>query len=303
MAAGEAGGRPVVVGHDGSAAARRAVDWAVAEARALGCPLLVLRSVAPAPPSLTPAPLSATRLPGEAAGGGEDRGTVEAALTALAEELGREAADVVVRTAVAVEPAAAALSGAADAEDAWMAVVGLSGQGALSRAVLGSTANDLARTARRPVVVVRDTAAGERDEVVVGVADDGSSASAVDFAMAFAARHDLAVRAVHGWSPRPPEALGEAPLWNSYADRDRGPSDDVVAGWLAGAAAGYPDVPVRAEAVAAPPAQALVERTDRARLVVVGTHGRGAVRRALLGSVSNAAVHHAPCPVAVVRAG
>lgn len=37
-------------------------------------------------------------------------------------------------------------------------------------------------------------------------------------------------------------------------------------------------------------------------VVVVGSRGRGAIKRALLGSVSTHVVHHAPCPVLVVRA-
>ena len=38
-------------------------------------------------------------------------------------------------------------------------------------------------------------------------------------------------------------------------------------------------------------------------VVVVGSRGRGGLRRALLGSVSDHVVRHAPCPVLVVRAG
>lgn len=37
------------------------------------------------------------------------------------------------------------------------------------------------------------------------------------------------------------------------------------------------------------------------RLVVVGSHGWGVVRRALFGSVSTGVLHHANCPVLVVR--
>ena len=40
----------------------------------------------------------------------------------------------------------------------------------------------------------------------------------------------------------------------------------------------------------------------RAQLIVVGSHGWGAARRFLSGSVSTGLVHSAPCPVLVVRA-
>ena len=52
-----------------------------------------------------------------------------------------------------------------------------------------------------------------------------------------------------------------------------------------------------------PPARAIVDEAEKwgADLIVVGSHGYGFWQRALLGSVSNAVVHHAPCSVLVVR--
>jgi len=51
------------------------------------------------------------------------------------------------------------------------------------------------------------------------------------------------------------------------------------------------------------PKQAIVEEASNwgADLIVLGSHGYGFWNRMLIGSVSNAVVHHAPCSVLVVR--
>jgi nucleotide-binding universal stress UspA family protein len=51
------------------------------------------------------------------------------------------------------------------------------------------------------------------------------------------------------------------------------------------------------------PGDMIVEaaQAERADMVLVGSHGRGAVGRFFLGSVSEHVVRHAPCPVLVVR--
>jgi nucleotide-binding universal stress UspA family protein len=49
------------------------------------------------------------------------------------------------------------------------------------------------------------------------------------------------------------------------------------------------------------PAQALVERSRGADLLVVGSRGRGGFKRLLLGSVSQQCAHHAECPVVIIR--
>jgi nucleotide-binding universal stress UspA family protein len=68
-----------------------------------------------------------------------------------------------------------------------------------------------------------------------------------------------------------------------------------------------------AEALARPNVETLVVRGDagralcdlaaerEARAIVLGTRGRGGVKRALLGSVSDHVVRNAPCPVVITR--
>ena len=73
-------------------------------------------------------------------------------------------------------------------------------------------------------------------------------------------------------------------------------------------------VAFRERAAAKPPALEFVETgkpaarivevaiTWPADVIVIGTHGGGTVSNMLLGSVAQAVLHHAPCPVLVVRA-
>jgi len=58
---------------------------------------------------------------------------------------------------------------------------------------------------------------------------------------------------------------------------------------------------LRTHVVNAAPALALVERSKSADLLVVGSRGHGGFAELLLGSVSDHCVHHASCPVVVVR--
>jgi nucleotide-binding universal stress UspA family protein len=52
------------------------------------------------------------------------------------------------------------------------------------------------------------------------------------------------------------------------------------------------------------PGESIIEaaRAERVDLIIVGSHGRGAVGRFLIGSVSDHVVRNASCPVLVVRA-
>jgi nucleotide-binding universal stress UspA family protein len=60
-------------------------------------------------------------------------------------------------------------------------------------------------------------------------------------------------------------------------------------------------VDTRVEAGDAGPMIVWVAEQIGADVIVVGSHGRGVLKRMVVGSVSEHVVHHAPCPVLVVR--
>ena len=82
--------------------------------------------------------------------------------------------------------------------------------------------------------------------------------------------------------------------WKSEGERS-------LAEYLAGWQERYPDVQLHRIVVLDHPGPALLEESESAQLVVVGSHGRGGVTGMLLGSVSNAVIHAARAPVLVAR--
>lgn len=171
------------------------------------------------------------------------------------------------------------------------------------RLLQGSVPLRLTGAARCPVTVVHDrhrAPDGRTPSVVVGV--DGGEASAATLAFAFRAarRRGAGLTAVHAWAEdRPADLEGvSAPPARSEAgavalvERAVGP-------WRAL----YPDVPVTTVTDRRDPASALILGSAGADLVVVGSRGRGRALGVAFGSVSRAVMAGSPGPVAVVPRG
>jgi nucleotide-binding universal stress UspA family protein len=106
--------------------------------------------------------------------------------------------------------------------------------------------------------------------------------------------------ATHAWTHPASAGPGDMlPLVYDTADVES-EETRLVAEALAGWHDRYPDVTVQRELVHGGARKALIDASHRAQLVVVGTRGRGGFTGLLLGSVSQAVLHHAACPVAVV---
>jgi nucleotide-binding universal stress UspA family protein len=81
----------------------------------------------------------------------------------------------------------------------------------------------------------------------------------------------------------------------------RGLAEEVVERAIDVTGADEAGVTLKRLVVAREPAPALIELSERAGLLVVGSRGRGGFRGLLLGSVSQQCLQHARCPVVVVR--
>jgi nucleotide-binding universal stress UspA family protein len=135
--------------------------------------------------------------------------------------------------------------------------------------------------------------------VIVGV--DGSSHAdlALSWACGRAENCGDTVRAVCAWAPG---ASGEdwAPPPDVKAEGQRY-AEQVLRETVERVGKNHPAVTLETAVVEGPPARVLVEMSSDADLLVVGTRGRGGFTGLLLGSVSQQCLHHARCPVTVVR--
>jgi nucleotide-binding universal stress UspA family protein len=283
----------IIVGIDGSPESDAAVRWAAQDAAIRGLPLTLVHVENPAPPTWSQAPILE-----ESAGWQEAEGR---SILANASKIARDAVADIAQIQINGELLSSAIVPTLvdQSKDAELIVVGSRGRGALARGLLGSVSSGLIRHAHCPVALIRDKDPQmphpAKAPVLVGI-DGSTSDLATAIAFEEASLRDADLIALHAWNDTD---MSEIPGfdWSPITAKE----DRLLAEGLAGWQERYPDVTVHKRLVCDRAARALVEASESAQLVVVGSHGSGAFTGMLLGSVSNAVVQAVYRPVIVAR--
>jgi nucleotide-binding universal stress UspA family protein len=288
---------PIEVGVDGSPAGQSATRWAATEAKRQGAPVRLVHAVPRLPRNPYPTSgwyIKELRAAAEADGArylSEAHRTVEEA-----------AGDVEVSEVQYLGGAVEVIG--RESASSRMVVIGATGRSGFGDLMIGSTALTLPASSHAPVVIARDADGGvapESGPVVVGVSGSELDEAPLEFAFDYAAGCGSELVAVHTWSdaalPDFDRVASALDAWRPIEEREA----RLLSESLAGFADRYPDVPVRHVIAYDRPAQALVDHSSGARLLVVGTRGRGPLSGAILGSTSRAVGKLAHCPVAIVR--
>ncbi|HZK05478.1 MAG TPA: universal stress protein [Actinomycetaceae bacterium] len=262
----------VVAGTDGTATAEGAIDWAARYASRHGKSLVVLAAYpgADAPPS-----------------------RVQRELVEVSAQRVRDAdPELEVEAVIAKGDPSDALAAASSTAD--LVVVGARGESAPRRVrALGGVADGTVTHAHGPVLIVPEGAQVEHPgPVVVGVDGSRESAAAVALAAAEASLSGAELVAVHVWT---------STTWLSDDVVPHIPEEASVRRFVEPLLTDYPDLAVEYVVKPGHPAGELVERSKTARLVVMGSRGRGGFAGLLLGSVSRGVLRDAQSPVLVTR--
>ncbi len=281
---------PIIVGTDGTGWSKAAVRWAAREAQRLGSPLRVTHVFdwewREARYDTSHDYLDDARRHAE---GITANGVYEARVTAP--ELAVEGDPVIGNAGARL---------LIEAEHGRLMVLGSRGRGGFGSLLLGSVSQRVATHARCPVVVVRGRPDVTGGPVAVGVDDSPSADLVLETAFAAASGRGCDLEVVRSYLPTIPLWLAKRPADVETPEaeaEERARLDEQLAPWREK----YPDVVVEIVLTHESAASALVTASKQAQLVVVGSRGRGVITGAVLGSAGLQLLHHADCPVYIVR--
>jgi nucleotide-binding universal stress UspA family protein len=183
-------------------------------------------------------------------------------------------------------------------------VIGSTGHAGFLDGLVGSVATGVTHRAHVPVIVVPSkspAAIGDTmRKIVVGVDGSAESLQALEWAYGEALLTGAELTVVHGWiypydGPRTSVSEPRSQMQLDAMHELQTSLSSLGQRVTSGSIHIHPKLSERS------PAESLLAEANDADLVVVGSRGRGGLRSLLLGSVSRTVVHHAPCPVAVIR--
>jgi nucleotide-binding universal stress UspA family protein len=281
----------VIVGVDGSPQSNLALRWAATEAARRGSVLHVVHAFHVRGPDSAFSPEEAER-----AASDDGHKIVEGALRTA-----RATAPQVSATGTSVlSGAAKALMDAAQPGD--LVVVGNRGHSEFAAMVAGSTCQQVALHSPASVAVVRGRPDPAEGSVVVGYDGSAGAEGVLQAAFDVAAARGSVLTVMRAFRPSlpvwpadalPPKVYNAQTAQAAIVDELERVAQPMIEK--------YPGVTVHFSAPGGDPAQVLVDASHRAQLVVVGSRGHGGFTGLLLGSVGLHLLHHAHCPVLIIR--
>jgi nucleotide-binding universal stress UspA family protein len=281
----------VVVGVDGSALAAAAVGAAAHIASNRGWDLHILHAFAPDLPML-------------GFGSVDDRSVVTehgARLVAAAAARAHAAhPDLTVTTSCHNGYASQAIIAASRTSE--LVALGAMGHGMLSRASVGAVAMQVVTHAYSPVLVVgheNAAAPATGGRIVVGVDGSPESLRALRSAYREAGLRGASIEAVTAWQATGAEdpTLRAESSWSAFEDAFTRQVDSA----LTELRVEFPDVKVETTVVAKDPVLAVIEASQGAALVIVGSRGTGGFPGLHVGSTTLRLMGRTACPVLITR--
>jgi nucleotide-binding universal stress UspA family protein len=289
----------ILLATDFSGWARRAEDYACSLAASWRIPLTVM-TVLEFPPGLNPDyPVNQQYLT-------HRMGEVTGQLAEFKTRVGRRG--IVVATRMATGIPSEEINAAALAEGSELIVMGTRGKTGLAHVLLGSTAERVIRTAPCPVLAVHmeqsdaplEDVGVTLDRILVPVDFSDCSLDALEYAAVVAQQAKASVELLHVLEPLSyglDFTLGHAGEREQKRERLTKRLQDLSAALTAAGIA------VTSHVRGGLPPDSILDdaRTRPTDLIVMGTHGRRGLSRVMSGSVTEAVLRRARCPVLTVR--